>query len=164
MNPKYIYILCIALTLAGFVLITFLYWAEPRSLAEVATRGQVVIGTYEVNKIEFERGLAMFRRDELPGARAAFERADPERRDPATQFYLAYSYYRQGWGRVSNDDELFRAGLSATERVIAIDPNFRTRDPSLTMKTPYEIKTEFEEGLKITPDDFNPLKLGRERK
>lgn len=164
MNQKYIHILSIALVIAGFAFVTFLYWAEPKTLAEVTTKGAVIVGTYEVKKVEFDQGLASFRLDKFPDARAAFERADPEKRDAATQFYVAYSYYRQGWGRVSNDDDLFKLGLAAVERLIAVTPSFRTTDETLVIKTPAELKNEFEEGLKITPDDFNPMKLTRDRK
>lgn len=164
MNQKYIHILSIALVIAGSAFITFLYWAEPKTLAEVTTKSSVIIGTYEINKTEFDLGLTSFRQDKFPDARAAFERADPEKRDVATQFYVAYSYYRQGWGRVSNDDDLFKLGLAAAERLIAVNPSFRATDESLVMKTAAELKNEFEEGLKITPDDFNPMKLTRERK
>ncbi len=164
MNEKYIQILGIVLTAAGFVFVAFLYWAEPRSLAEVTTKGQVALGTYEINKAEFEQGLANFRKDEFPSARAAFDRADPEKRDPATQFYAAYSFYRQGWGRFTNDDALFQSGVEAVNRVVAIEPSFRTSDETLIIKTPVELKNELEEGLKITLSDFNPLRLTRERK
>ncbi|CAN5575013.1 hypothetical protein BH10ACI2_BH10ACI2_22180 [soil metagenome] len=164
MNEKYIHISAIVLVVAGLVLVSFLYWTEPRSLAEVTTKGQVVLGTYEVKKADFDLGLASFRREAFPDARAAFERADPEKRDANTQFYIAYSFYRQGWGRLSNDDTLFTPGLDAVNRVIAIDPKFQTTDQTLGIKTPAELKNEFEEGLKITPSDFNPLKLTRERK
>ena len=164
MNQKYIHILSIALVIAGSAFITFLYWAEPKTLAEVTTKGSVVMGTYQINKTELDQGVASFRQDKFPDARAAFERADPEKRDAATQFYVAYSYYRQGWGRVSNDDDLFKLGLTAAERLIAVNPSYRTADETLVIKTAAELKSEFEEGLKITPDDFNPMKLTRERK
>ena len=164
MNERYIQILGIALTVAGLAFIGFLYWAEPRSLAEVTTKSSVVLGTYAVDKNAFEQGLASFRTDEFIAARAAFDRADPEKRDANTQYYVAYSYYRQGWGRLSNDDTLFAAGLDAVNRVIAIDPNFRASDESLGIKAPAELKNEFEEGLKVTPSDFNPMRFTRERK
>ena len=164
MNEKLIQILGIVLIFAGFAFTAFLYWTEPRSLAEVTTKGQVAIGTYEINKDEFVRGLTFFRADDFIGARIAFDRADPEKRDATTQFYVAYSYYRQGWGRLSNDDSLFKPGLDAVNRVIALDANFRSGDETLTIKTASELKNEMEEGLKITPSDFNPMKLTRERK
>ncbi len=164
MNKQYIQILSIVLIAAGFAMTAFLYWTEPRSFAEVTTKGQVALGTYEINKDEFSRGLGLFRADDFIGSRIAFNRADPEKRDANTQFYIAYSYYRQGWGRVSSDDSLFKPGLDAVNHTIPLDPNFRTMDENLVMKTPSELKNELEEGLKITPSDFNPMKLMRERK
>lgn len=161
MKEKHIQILGILVVAFGLTFISFLYWSQPRTLAEVATKGSVAIGTYEVNKAEFDAGVAAFRQDEFVAARAAFERADPEKRDAATQFYIAYSYYRQGWGRVSNDDSLFKSGLEAANRV---DANFRSVDANLQMKTPAELKSELEEGLKLTVSDFNPMKLTKERK
>ncbi len=164
MKQKYIHISSILLTMIGFILVAFLYISEPRTIAEVATKGQVAIGSYEINKEEFAMGMNAFRSEDFGGARLAFERADPEKRDAATQFLIAYSFYRQGWGRVSNDDALFTSGSAAVDRVIAIDPNYRTNDQTLGIKTATELKTEFEDGLKITPSDFNPMKLTRERK
>ncbi len=164
MKEKYIQIIGIGLTVAGFTLITFLYWTEPRSFAEVATKGQVATGTYSIDRAELERGIASFNADQFDAARSAFERADPERRDANTQYYVAYSYYRQGWGRLYNDDAQFKLGLEAVNRVIGLDPNFRTTDQSLVMKTPFELKNELDEGLKLTVSDLNPFKLTRERK
>ncbi len=161
MKEKHIQILGIAVVALGLSFIAFLYWSQPRSLAEVATKGSVAIGTYEVNKIEFDAGVAAFRQDQFVAARAAFERGDPEKRDAATQFYTAYSYYRQGWGRVSNDDALFQSGLETMNRV---DANFRSADANLQIKTPAELKHELEEGLKLAVSDFNPMKLTKERK
>jgi len=164
MRNKYIQILSIAMISASLAVIAFLYWAEPRSLAEVATKGQVATGTYSIDKAEADRGIASFRADRFDDARAAFARADPERRDAGTQFYMAYSYYRQGWGRLYNDDSLFKLGLDAVDRVMELDPNYRSADQSLGIRTPSELKNEFEDGLKITASDLNPMKLIRERK
>ena len=164
MKEKYIHISSFAIVICGLVLVAFLYWTEPRSLAEVSTKGQVAIGTYSIDKAEFEHGVMAFRTEDFAGARAALDRADPEKRDAATQFYIAYSFYRQGWGRFSNDDALFSQGLSAANRVVSIDPNFRSSDAALGLKTATELKLEFDEGLKLTPSDLNPLKLMRERK
>ncbi len=175
MKIKYIQILGVALTALYGVFIVFLYAAEPRSLEEVTSKaisaveqtvskGQVLAGTYEIDQAAFGQGLAAFRADNFVLARDRFERADPEKRDANTQFYIAYSYYRQGWGRVSNDDELFKAGLEALQRFPAIDPDFVSKDPNLQLKTAVELRSEFEEGLKVTADDFNPFRLVRERK
>ena len=175
MNEKYIQILGVALTLLYGTFVVFLYAAEPRSLEEISTKarstvesavtkGQVMTGTYEIDGAKFNDGLQAFRRDNFIAARDSFSRADPEKRDAKTQFYIAYSFYRQGWGRVSNDDALFKQALESVERVSAIDPNFRSDDANLQLRTPAELRNELEEGMKITADDFNPLRLVRERK
>ena len=175
MNDRLIQILGITVTAVYFAFIVFLYAAEPRSLAEVsskaadtisnaATKGQVIIGTYQIDQEKFDAGLAAFRQDNFVLARDQFQKADPEQRDARTQFYIAYSFYRQGWGRVSSDDELFKEGLVAVNRSNALDPNYKSTDQDLKLKTPAELHNEFEEGLKVTASDFNPLKVFRERK
>lgn len=175
MNEKYIQILGIVLAAVYGVFIVFLYAAEPRSVEEITikaketvknavTKGTVVIGTYEVNQQLFDQGIHAFRADNFIAARDAFERADPEKRDARTQFYVAYSYYRQGWGRVSNDDALFTQALETIARVSVLDSNFRSDDASLLLRTPAELRTELEDGLKVTADDFNPFRVFRERK
>jgi hypothetical protein len=175
MNEKYIQILGLVLTAIYGVFIVFLYAAEPRSVEEITikaketvenavTKGTVVIGTYEVNQQLFDQGIQAFRTDNFVAARDAFERADPEKRDARIQFYIAYSSYRQGWGRVSNDDALFAQALEMLARVSVLDANYRSDDASLQLRTPAELRAELEEGLKVTADDFNPLRVFRERK
>jgi hypothetical protein len=163
-KERYMHVLTLVLVGAGLGFISFVYVSQPKTIAEVATKGSVAIGTYEIDQAEFARGVDLFRRDSFPAARAAFDRADPEKRDAAVQFYIAYSYYREGWGRLSNDDALFAAALTAAKRVDSLNPNFSAAEPSLVMKNTAELKAELEEGLKLTPSDFNPLKLARERK
>lgn len=174
-KEKHIQFLGAALTIFYGFFIAWLYWAEPKNLSDVPTKaketienattqGQIIIGTYEVDAAKFSEGLKAFRQDNFIVARDNFLRADPERRDAKTQFYIAYSYYRQGFGKVYNDDELFKKGLEETNRVIALDKDFKSDDADLKMKTPAELKNEFEEGLRLTADDFNPFKLARERK
>ena len=168
MKEKHIQVAGIFLTTFYAVFIAWLYSVEPKSLEElpakaqesienVTTKTQVAIGTYEVDRAKFSEGLAAFRQDNFIAARDNFERADTERRDARTQFYITYSFYRQGFGRVSNDDALFKSGLEQTNRVIAIDKNFKSDDANLQLKTPVELKNEFEEGLKVTASDFNPF-------
>ncbi len=153
----------------------WIYWAAPKNLGEVSTKAQstiedvtnkaqVLTNTYEVDKPKFDEGLQAFRQDNFILARDLFSRADPESRDVNTQFYIAYSYYRQGFGRLSNDDELFASGLTQIDRVIILDRDFKSSDQDLQIKTPIELKNEFEEGLRVTADDFNPFKVLRERK
>jgi hypothetical protein len=157
------------------IFVIFLYAAEPRTLEEISTKaqsavestvtkGQVLTGTYEIDQTKFSEGLSAFRADNFVLARDSFERADPEKRDANTQFYIAYTYYRQGWGRFSNDDALFKSGVEAVNRVTTLDRDFSSKDVDLLLKTPAELRNELEEGLRVTSDDFNPLKALRERK
>ena len=175
MNEKYIQISGITLTILFGMFIAWLYWTQPKTIKEVplkaqttienvTTATQVITKTYEVDAEKFAEGLLAFREDNFVSARDYFERADPENLDAKTQFYIAYSFYRQGWGRVSSDDELFKKGLDQTEKVIILDKDFKTDDADLKLQTPAELKNEFEEGLRVTAEDFNPFKLVRERK
>ena len=107
-------------SLAYAVLIVWLYAAQPQTMAEVTGGLTSQVGAYRIDAQAFDDGLAFFRRDEFVEARAAFARADPAQRDARTQFYIAYSFYRQGWGRVYNDDTLFAQGLVAVDRAIAL--------------------------------------------
>ena len=34
--------------------------------------------------------------------------------------YVAYSFYREGWGRVYHDDRLYAAGLAVVDRAIVL--------------------------------------------
>jgi len=131
---------------------------------KATTTAQVITNTYEVDQTKFNEGLTAFRNDNFVVARDSFAKTDPENRDAKTQYYIAYSFYRQGFGKVSNDDELFKKGLEQVNKVIQLDKNFKSDDANLQLKTPAELKNEFEEGLKVTPSDFNPLKVFRERK
>jgi hypothetical protein len=175
MKEKHIQILGVALIAFYGIFIAWLYLVEPKNLREVSTKAQttienaasktqVVIGTYEVDEKKFDEGFQAFRQDKFIAARDQFEIADPERRDAKTQFYIAYSFYRQGFGKVYNDDAFFKKGLEQTNFVITLDKNFKSDDQDLRMKTPVELKNEFEEGLKTTASDFNPFKILRERK
>ncbi len=175
MNERLIQIFGIVIAAVCGVFVVWIYAAAPKDLGQVpskaretvenlTTKGGVVIGTYEVDQKKFADALGEFRRDNFVGARDLFQRADPETRDARTQFYIAYSYYRQGFGRLYNDDELFRKGLTEVAKVSEIDRDFRSDDPNLTLRTAAELRNEFEEGLRTTADDFNPLKIARERK
>ena len=175
MKEKYLQIFGIVLTAFYGVFVAWIYIAEPKTLTELPTKAQetiekatttaqVMTNTYEIDQIKFNEGLTAFRADNFIVARDSFEKADTERRDAKTQFYIAYSFYRQGFGRFSNDDELFQKGLEQINRVVLLDKNFKADDGNLQIKTPVELKNEFEEGLKVTASDFNPLKIMRERK
>jgi hypothetical protein len=92
--------------------------------------------------------------------------ADPAQRDARTQFYMAYSFYREGWGRVYFDQELFRQGVEAVNRAIALSSTspLTIDDPDLHIHTAAELKVELEQGLERGWSDVNPLKVLRTRK
>ena len=155
----------LTITVVYAVLIGWLYARQPATIAEVTGGLSAAIGAYHVDQQAFEDGLQFFRRDQFSEARAAFARADPAQRDARTQFYIAYSYYRQGWGRLYQDDELYRQGIEAVDRAIALSPvPLTVTDPMLQMHAAAELKAELEKGTERHMDDLNPMKLLEPRK
>ena len=146
--------------------IIWLYSSQPQTVAEVSGALTASLGAYRVDDIAFADGLRFFRGEQFAAARSAFERADPAQRDARTQFYIAYADYREGWGRVYNDDARFAHGLAAVERAIAVAPQGRVvvDDPDLQLHSADELKAELEVGLRHDASDLNPLKLFRPRK
>ncbi|HYO63743.1 MAG TPA: hypothetical protein VER08_08950 [Pyrinomonadaceae bacterium] len=165
MRYRLVQSLGIAWTLLYGAGVLWLYATAPRSVREVATGASVAAGTYEVDRARFEAGRELFRREQYRAARDEWERADPARRDARTQFYIAYAFYREGWGRVYNDDALFRQGLDAANRAAALSSAapLNVADAELKLRTPAELKAELEHGLERTADDLNPFKVFRER-
>ena len=96
----------------------------------------------------------------------AFNHLRPAVRDARTQFYIAYACYREGWGRFYPDAALFRQGLDAAGRAIALTPQgtLMVDDPQLKMHTAAELKAELEQGLERSVGNLNPLRVLRERK
>jgi len=166
MQRKFIEIVGVIWTLIYAILIVWIYATEPRSFKDVATNTQVAAGVYEINQEKFNHGLTLFYRDQFRAAREEWAGADPAQRDPRTQFYIAYAFYREGWGRVYYDNALFKEGLEAVNRAINLTPNgtLVVDDPNLQMRTAAELKAELEQGIERSWKDLNPLKLFRQRK
>ena len=148
---------------AAFVV--WVYATQPQTVAEVSGGLASTVGAYRVDRQTLEEGLGLFRQDRFPEARRAFERADPARRDPVTQFYVAYSFYRQGWGRFYSDDALYTQGLEAVDRAAALAPGGRVivDDPDLGLRSSDELRAELERGLTREWSDLNPMRVLRER-
>ncbi len=146
--------------------IAWLHVTQPRTFAQVTGGIASSVGAYHIDQQAFDDGLRFFRRDQFVEARAAFARADPAERDARTQFYIAYAYYRQGWGRLYSSDELFAPGLKAVDKAIAVAPAGRVvvDDPDLQMHTADELKAELQRGMERDISDFNPMRLFRKRK
>jgi hypothetical protein len=146
--------------------IGWLYVVQPQTAAQVTGGLSAMVGAYHIDRQAFEDGLRFFRNDQFVEARAAFARADPAERDPTTQFYIAYAWYRQGWGRVYNDDALFTQGLAAVDKAIAAAPGGRlfVVDANLQMHSADELRAELQRGMTREASDFNPLRVFRTRK
>jgi hypothetical protein len=147
-------------------LVLWLYATQPQTVAQMTGGLAAQVNAYRIDDQAFADGMRFFRRDAFVEARAALERADPARRDARTQFYIAYSLYRQGWGRVYNDNALFTQGLEAVDRAIALAPDHRlvVEDQHLGMQSADELRAELQRGLTRDASDLNPLKVFRARK
>ncbi len=147
-------------------LIVWIYARQPATFAQVRGGVAAGIGAYRVDQQAFSDGIIHFHGERFDDARAAFGRADPAERDALAQFYIGYSYYRQGWHRLYSDDRLFAEGLKAADKAIALDPDGRVRveDARLHMRTPRELRAELEAGLRRDASDFNPLRVFGGRK
>jgi len=156
--------LVVALVYAA--MIVWAYARQPRTIAQVTGGLSATIGAYRVEPRSYADGLQFFRRDQFVEARAAFARADPAERDAQTQFYIAYSYYREGWGRLYSTDALFAKGLESANKAIALAPGGRlvVDDPDLQMHSADELKAELQRGLERDLSDLNPMRLFRTRK
>jgi hypothetical protein len=156
----------LGLVVAYAALIGWLYARQPQTLAQVTGGLTSVVGAYQVDEQAFADALRFFRNDQFVEARIAFERADPAVRDARVQFYIAYSYYREGWGRMYHDDRLYAEGLDAIGRAMALAPGGRlvVDDSTLAMHTGEEVKAELEAGRRFDASDLNPMRLFGTRK
>ena len=165
-QDRYVRVLGLMRALCYATFIVWLYVRQPQTLAEVTGGLTATVGAYRINQQAFDDGLELFRREQHEAARAAFERADPAGLDARTHFYIAYSYYRSGWGRVYQDNELFKKGLVHADNAIALAPGGRlvVEDPEIQMHSADELRAELAEGLRVEASDFNPMRVFRERK
>jgi hypothetical protein len=153
-------------SLAYGALVLWLYATQPQTMAQVSGGLTSIIGAYSIDQQAFDDGLRFFRADKFPEARAAFARADRAQRDARTQFYIAYAFYREGFGHVYNDDALFKQGIAAVDLAITLAPNGRlvVDDIDLQLRSGDELRAELQRGLTVEPSDFNPLRMLRKRK
>ena len=137
----------------------WVYPDRPRTLREVRGGVGASIGAYRVDAAAFEEGLRYFRSDRFAEARRAFARADPAQRDATTQYYIAYAFLREGWGRIYADDALYRQAEVARQRAVAVAPEgvVRVDDPDLAIKTSDEMAEALARGLRRDVSDLNPL-------
>src|SRR5215218_9174602 len=101
----------LALTTVYAAVIVWAYASQPQTGAEALGGLAFTVGAYRIDDRAFAEAIALFRQDRFAEARTAFERADPAHRDARTQFYVSYSFYREGWHRLYSDDALYKQGL-----------------------------------------------------
>jgi len=156
----------LVLSLTYAAMVAWLFATQPQTVAQATGGLASIVGGYSIDKQAFDDGLRFFRHDQFVEARAAFGRADKAERDAVTQFYIAYAWYREGWGRVYNDDERFNKGIAAVDKAIALAPGGRlvVDDPDLQMHSADELRAELQRGVTRDVSDFNPLKVFRKRK
>ncbi|HUG52660.1 MAG TPA: hypothetical protein VMR21_03635 [Vicinamibacteria bacterium] len=166
MKPVLVRVAGLTVSVAYAAFLVWVYARQPRTVRQLAGGVVASVGAYRVDPVNFEEGLRFFRNEQFVEARAAFERADPARQDALTQFYIAYSFYRQGWNRFYRDDALYREGLEVVDRAIARAPGGRliVPDPALGMHSADELRAELEAGLRRDASDFNPLRAIEPRK
>lgn len=166
MRQKSIQAAGIVLSFSYAAFIIWIYATEPRTFTEVATSAELAAGTYQIDQEKFNSALALFRRDQFRAARDEWMRADPAQGDARTQFYVAYAFYREGWGRVYYDQSLIKQGLEAVNRAIGLAANgsLVVDDANLHMRTAAELKAELEQATEQSWADANPLKVFRTRK
>jgi hypothetical protein len=164
-SPAVIRVAGLAVTAVYATFIVWVYAAQPRTLREVRGGVAASIGVYRIDAAAFDEGLGYFRTDRFAEARRAFARADPAQRDARTQYYIAYAFLREGWGRVYADDALYRQAEVALQRAQAAtsDGVVRVDDPDLRLKTSDEMAEALARGLRRDVSDLNPLSMLEKR-
>jgi hypothetical protein len=150
MQHRLIQSIGIAWTILFSVFIVWIYATEPRNLKEVTAGVQAATVGYKPDQARFDRALDLFHHEQFSAAREEWGLADQGRSDPLTQFYIAYAFYREGWGPVHPDPDLYRQGLEAVNRALSLetDKTLTVDDPNLQMHTAVQLKAELEQGLK----------------
>ena len=165
MSPSSLRVAGLILSLTYAAAIVRVYVRQPATLPEVAGSLTSSVGAYRIDQARFDAGLAFFRNDQFVEARDAFAQADPARQDASVQFYVAYAFLRQGWGRVYADDAMYKAGAAtlAHARSLAAGSPLVVDDPNLRLHTAEEMAAEFERGLTRDLSDLNPVRVFQER-
>ncbi len=154
MKDEHVRIVGIVVAAVLIAFIVAVYVNQPQSFSGTLAG----IGITQVDREAFESGRTLFHQSDYVAARLEFTRADRSQSDAKTQFYTAYSYYREGCEFFAQDDELLEQGLEAVERAIAeaSDGDFPVDDPGLDLTTAVALKDEIEAGLHVSVLDIIP--------
>ena len=164
-DDRTVRVLGLVVSLAYALVVAWIYAAQPRQVSDVTGAVAAGLGAYQVDPVAFEAGKRYFFEDRFREARLAFERADPAARDARTQFYVAYSFYREGWGRIYHDDALYARGLEAVARAARLGGGVvEADDERLGLRTSDELRAELERGLTREASDVDPRRVFERRK
>lgn len=165
MSPTALRVLGLTASLVYAAAIVRVYVRQPATLPEMAGSLTTSVGAYRIDQARLDAGLRFFRQDQFVEARDAFAQADPARQDARVQFYIAYSYLRQGWGRVYADDALYKAGAATLEHARSLAPGgtIVVDDPNLALHTAEELAAEFQRGQTRELSDLNPARVFHQR-
>ena len=156
--------LLVAILYGAFIV--WLYVRQPRSFQELKAQASVEVNAYRIKQENFDEAMRQFNAGLYEVAIEQFTIADPASSDPRAQFYIAYSYYMLGRGRIYDDDEMFKKGLTAIERCLEHAPNhiFEVDRSDLDIRNADPLRQRLKEGLEVTPSDFNPIDMLKKKK
>jgi len=139
--------------------IVWVYARRPQSFGELKTQASIQANVYSINQQNFDEALKQFNTGDYNSAIGQFRLADPAQADPASQYYIAYSYYLLGRGRIFNDEDLFKKAIEAVDRCLDNAPNhiFEIDRSDLEIKNADTLHQKLSDGLKHTMPSLNPL-------
>jgi hypothetical protein len=140
-------------------LVVWLYVHHPQSLSELKTQASVQANVYHVNQPNFDQAIKEFDGGDYNSAIGQFNLADPAERDSASQYYIAYSYYLLGRGRVFNDEDMFNKAIVAVNHCLDNAPNhiFQIDRTDVEIRDADALRQKLVEGLRHTPASLNPF-------
>ena len=140
-------------------IIGWIYVRRPQSLAELKTQASVQANLYHISQENFDAAIKEFDAGDYNSAIGQFKLADPAEKDPSSQYYIAYSYYLLGRGRIFNDEDMFKRAIDAVNRCLDNAPNhiFETDRADLEIRNADTLRQKLVEGLKHTMPSLNPL-------
>src|SRR5262249_9180990 len=103
--------------------IVWVYARRPQSLAELKTQASIQANVYHINQQNFDEAIKEFDTGDYNSAIGQLKLADPAQKDPTSQYYIAYSYYLLGRGRIFNDEDMFNRAIEAIDRCLDNAPN-----------------------------------------
>ena len=136
-----------------------------RACPEVTGSLTSSVGVYRIDRREVRCRASLLPPGSVRRGPRRVRAGRPGRQDPTVQFYTAYSYLRQGWGRVYDDDALSRRQGDARRAPGSCAPHgtIVDRRRALKLHSAEELDAEFDRGLTHGVADLNPMRLLRER-